>query len=154
MNEVLSLHETASEAIVNKFAIFCVSNTLMPFVYKKKVFDAAVISVLLSSSESWLTSREKGIEKQYNKLIKCLVGVLRNTSVNLCMLQAGISPLQSVLAERRKRFLLSQIEQNDRERPLNVVYSLCKEGNTPGHRFLETSKRTTDILIYFLENVA
>lgn len=140
MKMVLKLHETASEAIVNKFAIFCASNTLMPFVFKKKVFDAAVTSALLYGSESWLTNQVKTIEKQYNKLIKCLLGVRRNTSVNLCMLEAGIVPLQSVLSERRKKFIVSQFHDNNSERPLHYVYGICREENTPGFRFLESSR--------------
>ena len=36
-------HVVASETIVNNFAIFCASNTQMPFIYKKIVFDAAVM---------------------------------------------------------------------------------------------------------------
>ena len=61
--EVVTRHETTSEAVVNKFLIFSVSNTLMPFIYKKMVFDAAVTSSLLYSAESWLTNITKRIEK-------------------------------------------------------------------------------------------
>lgn len=85
-DNAMALRNIASEAIVNKFAIFCASNTLMPLVYKKKVFNAAVTSALLYSSESWCSNKLKSIEKQYNKLVKCLLGVRRNTSVNLCMI--------------------------------------------------------------------
>lgn len=37
-------HETATEAIINKLAIFCSNNTQMPFIYKRTVFEAAVMS--------------------------------------------------------------------------------------------------------------
>ena len=50
--DALELHEAAGEAVVNEFSIFCASNTRMPFVYKRKVLDAAVMSSLLYSSES------------------------------------------------------------------------------------------------------
>ena len=78
--EVVTRRETTSEAVVNKFSIFSASNILMPFIYKNMVFDAAVTSSLLYSAESWLTNRTKSIEKRYNKLVKCLLGV-RKTRV-------------------------------------------------------------------------
>lgn len=111
-NTVTALHHTASETIVNKFAIFCASNTLMPFVYKKKVFDAAVTSALLYSCESWFSNNLKSIEKQYNKLIKCLMGVRKNTSVNLCMIEAGIKPVNKLVSDRRYKFI-TQTDQMD-----------------------------------------
>ena len=51
---VLNLREAANEACVNKFAVFCAVNTEMPFVVKRKVFEAAVSSALLYSCETWL----------------------------------------------------------------------------------------------------
>ena len=44
--DAMRLHEVGSQSIVNKFSIFCESNTDMPFMYKRKVFDAAVMSAL------------------------------------------------------------------------------------------------------------
>lgn len=34
VDDVLNLHKIASEAVVNKFYIFCAANTQMPFLYK------------------------------------------------------------------------------------------------------------------------
>ncbi len=72
----------------------------MPFDYKKKkkVFDAAVISALLYSCESWLHNNLKRVEKEYNKLIKCLMGVRKNT-------RTGINSIYDVVADRRYRFV-------------------------------------------------
>ncbi len=53
-DEILRLHEASSEAVVNKFSIFCASNTQMPFIYKRTVFEESVMSSLLYSSETWL----------------------------------------------------------------------------------------------------
>ena len=83
LDDVINLHEAANEAVVNKFSIFCAANTQMPFMYKKKVFDAAVTSVLLYSCESWLNNKIKSLERQYNTLVKCLMAVRKNTSINL-----------------------------------------------------------------------
>ena len=72
----------------------------MPFVYKKLVFDAAVTASLLYSSESWFTNNIKAIESQYNQLVRCLLGVRKNTSMNLCLLESGIPPIQHVLSKK------------------------------------------------------
>ena len=133
---VVSRHETTGEAVVNKFSIFCATNTQMPFIYKKLVFDAAVMSSLLYSAESWLTNKTKSIEKQYNKLVKCLLGVRRNTSINLCMVEAGIPPLQSVISKKRKSFMISK-RVVDMSEPFHLVYHMCREANTPGFRFIQ-----------------
>ena len=117
-------HVVASETIVNKFAIFCARNTQVPFIYKRIVFDAAVMSSLLYASESWLTNNIKGIEKQYNKLVKCLLGVRRNTSINLCMVEAGIPPVQAVIKKKKSE-------------PFHYVNRICSDANTRGARFLE-----------------
>ena len=108
----------------------------MPFVYKKKVFDAAVTSTLLYSSESWLTNRIKSLERQYNMMVKCLLGVRKNTSINLCMVESGIPPVINIVKKRRYNFLKSKLDSVDMEQPFCTVYELCRRENTPGYRFL------------------
>ena len=88
--DILALHEKSNQATVNKFSIFCAVNTQMPFIYKKLVFDAAVTASLLYSAESWLTDNIKPIKKQYDELVRCLLGVLKNTSIDLCLVESGI----------------------------------------------------------------
>lgn len=136
MVDVLNMHQTMSEATVNKFSIFCTANTSMPFTFKKKVFDAAVTSALLYSCESWLTNKVKSVERQYNSLVKCLLGVRKNTSINLCMVESGILPVIDLVKRRRKKFLKSKLESIDMEQPFSIVYDLCRRENTPGYRFL------------------
>ena len=137
IDDVLALHEISNQATVNKFSIFCAANTLMPFVYKKIVFDAAVTSTLLYSSESWLTNNYKRIEKQYNQLVKCLLNVRKNTSINLCMVEAGIPPLKHVIEKKRCKFLKAKFEEIDLEQPFHFVYRFCRDNSTPGFRFCE-----------------
>ena len=137
VDDVLRLHESSNEAIVNKFSIFCIANTQMPFVYKKKVFDAAVTSAMLYSCESWLAKNLRRLESQYNTMIKCLLGVRKNTSTNLCMMEVKILPFNEIVTKRRINFLKSKLSNIDVEEPFHAVYDLCKEANTPGYRFLK-----------------
>ena len=69
ISDVIALHEKANQAMVNKFSIFCVANSSMPFKYKKLMFDAAVTASLLYSAESWLTDSIRPIEQQYSQLV-------------------------------------------------------------------------------------
>ena len=136
MGDIIDIHVARGEAVVNKFAIFCTANSGMPYVYKKRVFDAAVLSSLLYSCESWLTNNIKGVEKQYNKLIRCLLGVRKNTSPSLCMLEAGIVPITDIVRKNQKSFLISKRENVDEELPFNYVFNMCRDSSTPGFRFL------------------
>ena len=52
MMDVIALHGDHCGDILNKFSIFCKSNTFMPFSMKKAVFDAAVVSAITYSSET------------------------------------------------------------------------------------------------------
>ena len=83
MNTVLDLHETMNEVQLNKFAIFCAANSNMPYVYKRRVFDAAVVSALLYSSETWLTNNPKKLIVQYNRALKNLLGIRKYTSPDM-----------------------------------------------------------------------
>ena len=136
MSDILNLHEKANQATVNKFSIFCVANTNMPFRYKRLVFDAAVTSSLLYSCESWLTESIRPITTQYNQLIRCLLGVRKNTCIDICMIEAGIPPLQHVISKRRSKYLKYKIEVDDLEQPFTYVYRLCSENNTPAFQCL------------------
>ena len=139
MSDIITLHEKDNQKAVNKFSIFCAANTNMPFKYKRLVFDAAVTSALLYSSESWLTESTRSIRTQYNQLIRCLLGVRNNTCIDMCMIEAGIPPLQHVITKRRCKYLKDKIEVNDLEQPFTYVYKLCRDNNTPAFQFLSKS---------------
>ena len=93
--DIIALHEKSNQATVNKFAIFCAANSQMPFKYKRLVFDAAITSSLLYSAESWFTDNIKPIENQYNQLVRCLLGVRKNTSIDLRLVESGIPILST-----------------------------------------------------------
>ena len=104
IKSVLNLHEKSSASLVNKFAIFCAVNTTMPFSYKMKVFQAAVMSSLFYSSESWLTSNVKSIERIYSKLVRALLGVRSNVPILLCLAEVGLNTAQYEIEKKRTSF--------------------------------------------------
>ena len=91
---------------------------------------------LMYSCESWLTSNIKVIEKQYNKIIRSLLGIRKITSPNLCMLEAGIVPIKEIIRRNQKSFLIGKRENFDKDLPFNYVYNMCRNCGTPGFRFL------------------
>ena len=135
IKSVLKLHTKSSCSLVNKFAIFCAANTTMPFSYKMKVFQAAVMSALLYSSESWLTSSVPEIERTYNKLVRLLLCVRNNTPIPLCLIELGLNTVQYEIDKRRRGFLKANLNVN-LEEPFHFVFDMCKSNNTPGYRFL------------------
>ena len=89
-----------------------------------------------SVSESWVTNKVKGLEIQYNSLVKCLLGVRKNTSNKLCMVESSIPPFTEVVKKRRYNCLKAKVECADIEQPFRIVYEFCRQENTPGYRFL------------------
>ena len=111
----------------------------MPYVLKKKVADAAILTSMLYSSESWLTDNLQKIERHYHAMIKILLGV-RNTTANLlCLAEAGFAELSVLVRERRTKFLLSKLTNPDIDEPFIVVYNLCRNNNTHGYKFCEAT---------------
>ena len=70
IESIMRLHEALREATVNKLALFCSANADMPHAYKQNVFEAAVMSSLLYSCETWFSKYQKILTKQYNKAVR------------------------------------------------------------------------------------
>ena len=132
----MQLHGGQGQSVVNKFAVFCAANTDMPFYYKRRVFDAAVASSLLYSTETWFNTNYTILTRQYSKIVKSMLGVRHNTSINLCCIESGIAPVHHMVAVRRKRFLETKLNMVLRDEPFHFAYNLCRESNTPGYRFM------------------
>ena len=74
---------------------------------------------------------------QYNRLVKCLLGVRKNTSIDLCLIESGIEPINYLLSKKRKRSLESKLASPDWEGPFHLVLELCRSANTPGYRYIQ-----------------
>ena len=75
LKDVIQLHVKSRLKDLNKFKIFCKVNVTMPYQYKKKVLQAAIISSLVYSCESWFTDSMKQMEQMYISALKSLLGV-------------------------------------------------------------------------------
>ena len=136
---ILKLHEPAQLASLNKFSIFCQVNSEMPYYYKSLVLDAAVTSSIFYSCETWLCRSPDFAINTYNKMIRILLGVRDNTSLNLSLIESGKHPAKFMIRERLKQFIQKKMNNRDMDEPFHKVYELCRIKNTPGFRFIRNT---------------
>ena len=74
-----------------------------------------------------------------------MLGVRKNTSINLCMLEAGIIPVKDLILRRRNKFLRTKLDNVDLEIPFNMIYNMCRDHNTPGYRFLSNAMQQNEM---------
>ena len=87
-----------------KFVSFCHKNNDVPFYVKFKLFNAAVMSSILYGCESWLCGNIKPMEKLYYMCIKHLLGVRKNTTTSLCLVELGLPSLKALVTPRHRKF--------------------------------------------------
>ena len=84
----------------------------MPYMYKKKVLQAAIISSLLYSCESWLDARTKELEQMYIGALKALLGVRETTRTDIVHLETGMPTLKELISMRTTVFVEKNIGNN------------------------------------------
>ena len=97
-------HAQSKVAHVIKFVSFLNKNRDIPFVVKKRVFDAALMSAVLYGCESWLDTDLKPITKLYNWGLKQLLGVRKTTCNDTCYLELGYPPLRDLVRSKQRHF--------------------------------------------------
>ena len=122
-----------------KFVSFCKKNNDIPFIVKKRVFHAALMSSILYGCESWLDGNIKPMENLYNMCIKNLLGVRKTTNTNLCMIELGFPSLKSLVKQRQRKFLKTMWadRRNMVDDPLNFMLGVTLSSNTPVSRYVK-----------------
>ena len=133
-----------------KFISFVNKNNDVPFIIKKKIFDAALMSAMLYGCESWLNGDLKPIEKLYKWCIKQLLGVRKTTGNDICLVELGLPPLRALVkAKQRKFFKKMWLERNEMNNdPLMHAMRVTLRYNDAISRYLKdmtTNYRTNDI---------
>ena len=127
----ISSHCNLKSKQVVKLINFLSKNKQAPFPVKKKVFDAAFMSSILYSGESWLNSPIQVINTMFMSAIKCLLGVRSTTANDLCLIESGYPPVKYILKEQqRKYFLRIRNRQDQEDDPLCFALSLHRRSNT------------------------
>ena len=143
-----------------EFVSLCKKNNDIPFIIKKRVFHAALMSSILYGCESWFDGNIKPMESLYNMCIKHLLGVRKSTSTNLCMIELGFPPLKSLVKQRQRKFFKSMWADrcNMVDDPLNFMLGVTLSSNTPLSRYvkdlLDNDLNDTNVAINnIIENV-
>ena len=97
-------HAQDKMAHFNKFVSFLQKNNDVPFIVKKRVFDAVILSSILYGCESWLDADLKPIVKLYNWSLKQMLGVRGSTCNDLCYIESGCPPLQALVKSKQRNF--------------------------------------------------
>ena len=100
----VAAHAQSRVAHLNKFVSFLDKNNDIPFIVKKRVFDAVLMSTILYGCESWLNADLRPIVKLYNWAVKLLLGVRKTTCNDTCYLELGLPPLQDLVRSRQRKF--------------------------------------------------
>ena len=137
MNTVITTHLKTRMADLNKFRIFSKVNSTMPYQYKKKVLQAAIVSSLLYSCESWFTENLKQMEQLYVGALKSLLGVRETTRTDVVLLETGMPTLHELIKMRSTSFIKKNVNAGITETPLAKVYKMCETKGTGGYRFIK-----------------
>lgn len=87
-----------------KFVSFIRKNNDTPFIVKRRLFDAALMSSLLYGCESWVGADIKPVQKLYNWAMKELLGVRRATTNNVCYAELGYPSLPDLIRHKQHKF--------------------------------------------------
>ncbi len=90
-----------------RFVSFVGKNNDVPFVVKKRVFDAAPMSSLFHGCESWIGADSTPMIKLYNSCLKRLFGVRKLLCNDLCCVESGYSSFKNLIRHRQHIFFFT-----------------------------------------------
>ena len=138
MKDVIKLHVKSRGKDLNKLRIFCKKNETMPYLFKKKVLEAAIISSLLYACETWLGTEFKEVQKVYVSAVKAILGVRETTRNDTSLIEAGMPSLPQLIKKRTCAFMKKELNSGrTSDTPLIRIYKLCKAKRTKGFIFLD-----------------
>ena len=113
---------------VFKFFTFLKKNHNMPFILKRKVAEACVLSALIYGTETYLTDNlRKQLDILYGRIIRVLLGVKHSTPIDLCLIEAGMNPLKNIIMDRRRTFMANKVPILTLDDPSRYVRYCDKE---------------------------
>ena len=115
-----------------KFSSFLNKNKDAPFTVKETVWNSAVLSTFLYSSETWLTMDLKLAEVPYMKTLKELLGVRQSTCNSIVLIETGNPSAKTLIKNKQEKFfskLISRVDYSGSE--LHQVISLAIQKRTP-----------------------
>ena len=125
---------------MNKLLISFATNYDAPFRVKKRVLEAAFLSTILYGCESWLKVSLKPVTAMYMKAVRAPLGVRATTPTNLCIVEGGLKPLESLVKQRQKKFFQKMMTARAElhEDPLMHAIGNTRERNKPVWSYVES----------------
>ena len=123
---------------VLKFVSFVSKNSMFPFAVKRMVLNAALLSSILYSCESWLCNNLKPVQLMYISAIKALLGVRRTTANDLCLIELGLPSISGFVKDAQFKYFKKTLASRRGmiDDPFMFVFRLCDDANTPCARYL------------------
>ena len=139
ISSAVNMHAKLKMSHVLKYISFLRKNNDIPFIVKKRVFDAALMSSILYGCESWLGADFRPVIKLYNWSLKQLLGVRRTTTNQVCYAESGYPPLPDLIKyKQHKYFFVTWPErENIPDDPLSFAINLVKNTNTPNGKLIK-----------------
>jgi len=120
----------------------------IPFVVKRRVLNAALMSSVLYGCESWIGADLAPVAKIYNWAIKELLDVKLTTCNDLCYIEGGFIPLKSIVMARQRKYLKRILTERSSmvDDPLNHALKLIAKSATHTSRTIRnlTADLTND----------
>ena len=107
----VQVHVDKKHAHSLKFSSFLMKNSDAPFTVKETVFRSAVTAAFLYSSETWMMSDLRAVERPYMRALKELLGVRETTCNDLVLIEAGVGDAKSVIKQKQIKFLRFLVER-------------------------------------------
>ena len=111
----------------------------MPFVAKRKVVEAAFNACILYGCEAWLGTGLRVMESLYMSAIKALLGVRQSTPNTICLIEAGMLRLKTLVMHRQKIFYeyMLKFRSGMTDDPLIFALELTKMNNLRTQRYID-----------------
>lgn len=138
ISSAIKVHAQSRMCHALKFISFLSKNNDIPFLVKRKVFNAALLSTILYGCESWIGGDLKPIVKLYHMCLKQLLGVRKSTCNNLCLVELGYPPLKALVTSKQRKFFSRMWDERSNmiDDPLIHAMSITLSQNTPTSRHL------------------
>ena len=107
ISSAIKVHAQEKMAHFHKFISFIEKNNDLPFIIKKRVFDACLTSAILYGCESWFNGDLKPVIKIFNWALKHMLGVRRTTCNDVCYVEAGYVPINAIVKSKQRKFFVN-----------------------------------------------
>ena len=126
ISSVIREHAASKMCQLFKYINFIKKYNDIPFVVKRCVLNAALMSSVLYGCESWIGADLAPVAKIYYSAIKELLDVKLTTCNGLCYIEGGFIPLQSIVMARQKKWLERiQTERSNIKPCLEINCQVC-----------------------------